>query len=109
MSQNTLFVNADFRVFRDMVVWWQKQVGDGSGAGVSSIIEEAVKNWFEQSLVETVVGVQAMKESKEWSVDAIEKALSEEALTAAVMQRYHVNNSVKRELGTKLGRRWSES
>jgi hypothetical protein len=51
----------------------------------------------------------ALIESKEWSVNDIEKALSEEALTAAVMQRYHVNNSVERELGTKLGRRWSES
>jgi len=29
---------------------------------------------------------------------------SEEALTAAVMQRYHVNTNVKRELGSKLGK-----
>jgi hypothetical protein len=53
--------------------------------------------------VETVIGVKALESSKEWSSDHIKNALSEEALTAAVMPRYHVNNSVKRELGTKLG------
>jgi hypothetical protein len=42
--------------------------------------------------------------SKEWSQQQIQAALSQEALTAAVMQRYHVNNSIKRELGAKLGK-----
>ena len=67
-------------------------------------VEKSVRDWFEQALVETVIGVQALKDSKEWSVEEIDKALSEEALTATVMSRYHVNNSVKRELGTKLGK-----
>jgi len=31
------------------------------------------------------------------------RALSEEALTAAVMQRYHIDMTVKRALGAKLG------
>ena len=51
-----------------------------------------------------VIGVQALKDAKEWSKDDIFKALSEEALTASVMQRYHVNHAIKRELGSKLGR-----
>jgi len=45
-----------------------------------------------------------MRGGREWSIDNIKAALSEEALTAVVMQRYHVNNSVKRELGAKLGK-----
>jgi hypothetical protein len=45
-----------------------------------------------------------LKDSKEWSVEDIKNALSEEGLTAAVVARYHVNNSVKRELGTRLGK-----
>jgi len=48
--------------------------------------------------------VQALKDSKEWSVEDIERAMSEESLTAAEMSRYHVNNQVKRELGAKLGK-----
>ena len=50
------------------------------------------------------MGVQALRGSKEWSQQQIQAALSDEALTAAVMQRYHVNNSIKRELGAKLGK-----
>jgi hypothetical protein len=41
-------------------------------------------------LLETVIGIQALRNSREWSFEEIEKALSEEALTAAVMQRHHV-------------------
>ncbi len=33
----------------------------------------------------------------------METILSPEALTGAVMQRYHVANAVKRTLGSKLG------
>jgi hypothetical protein len=71
---------------------------------VSQTVEQVVHTWFEQALVETVLGIQALKDAKEWSVEDIEKALSEEALTTVVMQRYHINNNVKRELGAKLGK-----
>lgn len=102
IDQNILQINADFRVFNDMTDSWFHEFGSGIG-GIRGIIEDAVHAWFEQALVETVIGIQALKDSKEWSIDEITSALSEEALTSAVMQRYHVNIAVKRELGTKLG------
>lgn len=101
-DQNVLLINADFRVFEDMIRIWRKEFG-GSPA-ISDIVTDAVRSWFEQSLVETVIGVQGLQNSQEWSGNHVEKALSEEALTAAVMPRYHVNNSVKRELSSKLGK-----
>ena len=67
--------------------------------------EEAVKAWFEQALVETIMGVQALRNSKEWSPENVEQALSQESLTGAVMQRYHVVFAVKRQLGAKLSRK----
>ncbi len=102
VEQNKLLINGDFRVFTDMTDRWVREYKDTPG--VHDVIESAVRNWFSQALVETVIGVQALKDSQEWSVEEVEKALSEEALTAAVMSRYHVNNCVKRELGTKLGK-----
>ncbi|HYE06703.1 MAG TPA: ATP-binding protein [Planctomycetota bacterium] len=106
-NQNTLLINRDFRAFTDLV---ERFVTAYSGdQSVRGVVEEAVRGWFEQALIETVIGVQALKNQKLWSVSDIEKALSEEGLTAAVMQRYHVNIAVKRELGSKLGRRGSES
>jgi len=43
----------------------------------------------------SVLGMCALRNSKEWSDRDIEKALSPEALTAAVMQRYHIIASTK--------------
>jgi hypothetical protein len=102
MNANTLLINGDFRVYADMVNRWEKQFEDRSA--VHQTVEQVVHTWFEQALVETVLGIQALKDAKEWSVEDIEKALSDEALTTAVMQRYHINNNVKRELGAKLGK-----
>jgi hypothetical protein len=100
-DQNHLQVNADFRVFRDMtkhLLQSYRQV-----AGADSIIEDTVRAWFEQALVEAVIGLQALRNSKHWSSDEIGRALSEEALTACVMQRYHIYTAAKRELGAKIG------
>ena len=101
-DQNILQINGDFRAFTDMVEHWCKAVGNSPG--VRDVVESACRNWFEQALVETIIGIQALRNSKEWTPLEIEQALSPESLTSAVMQRYHVNVAIKRELGTKLGR-----
>lgn len=98
---NLIQINADFRVFTDMIARFSKMYGDVAGA--SSTIKEVVCEWFEQSLVEAVLGVQSLEGAREWSDADISKALSEEALTAAVMPRYHIDFSIKRALGTRLG------
>jgi hypothetical protein len=103
-NQNTLLVNADFRVFTDMVARLCKEKDTGLGPGLQGIVEEVVHQWFEQALVETVIGVLQMRGSKEWGPEEIERALSPEALTSAVMQRYHVYIACRRELGAKLGK-----
>lgn len=97
---NIIHANADFRVFSDMADYWcdQYEVERGNKA-----VKTVVQEWFEQALVETVIGCQALQGERRWPPDQIEKALSEEALTAAVMQRYHVANSVKRTLGSRMG------
>jgi hypothetical protein len=104
-DQNLLLANADFRVFADMIAFFAKEFGEVPG--VAELARDAVRGWFEQALVETVMGVQGLVNSKEWTQAEIDTALSEEALTAAVMQRYHVHFAVKRELGSKLGSRRS--
>jgi hypothetical protein len=101
-EQNLLLINADFRVFADMINHFWEQLG--RQAGTREAVQDTVRGWFEQAIVETILGVQALRNSKEWSIEDIEKALSEEALTAAVLQRYHVNVAVKRELGSRFGK-----
>jgi hypothetical protein len=100
-EHNLLQINADFRGFTDMVDRWSRQYGDTPG--VREAAGDAVREWFEQALVEAVLGVLALKGSQWWTSDYIAAALSEEALTAAVMPRYHIDVAVKRSLGAKLG------
>ena len=103
-AQNTLLVNADFRVFGDMANRLCKEKDGGLPVNIGDVVTDVVHQWFEQALIETVIGIQQLKKSKEWGPEQIDRALSEEALTAAVMQRYHVHIACRRELGTKLGR-----
>jgi hypothetical protein len=101
LEQNVLQINADFRGITDMVDRWHRQYSET--AGVRDAVEDVVHEWFEQALIETVLGVLALKDSKRWTSEDIGRALSEEALTSAVMSRYHIDLAVKRALGAKLG------
>lgn len=99
-EDNLIQANADFRVFTDMADYWCQEYDLEPG---NKIVTDVVHEWFEQALVETVIGCQALQGERMWNPDDIQKALSEEGLTAAAMQRYHVANSVKRSLGARLG------
>jgi hypothetical protein len=103
-NQNRLLVNADFRVFKDMIIRLSKDKDGGAGAGFMDVVTEIVHQWFEQALVETIIGIQQLGGSKEWGTAEIDRALSPEALTSAVMQRYHVYVACRRELGAKFGK-----
>lgn len=100
-DQNLLQINADFRVFTDMIDRWCKLYGEVPGA--RSVVTDVVHEWFEQALVETVIGAQALQGSPQWTMEDIGRLWSEESLTAAVLQRYHIDVNCKRALGAKLG------
>lgn len=102
-DQNLLLINADFRVFIDMVSHFVNEFG--GSPDIENVVREAVHTWFEQALTETVIGIQGLEGSREWTQNHIDSAISEESLTTSVMQRYHVMFAVKRELGAKLGSR----
>jgi len=100
-DQNRLLINADFRVFMDMAKHLMQNYRQIAAA--ESVVKDAVQGWFEQALVEAVIGIQALRNSKHWSGDEIDRAWSQEALTSCVMQRYHIYLAAKRELGAKIG------
>ena len=100
-DQNLLQINADFRVITDVVDRWCDFYGEVPGA--RPVVEEVVHEWFEQALIETVVGAQALRGSPQWTVDDLARLWSEEGLTSAVLQRYHIDINVRRVLGSKLG------
>jgi hypothetical protein len=100
-EKNLLQINSDFRVIEDMIDRWCARYPDLPGS--RPIVRDVVHEWFEQALIETVIGVQALHGSQEWTIEQVARAHSEEALTAAVMQRYHIDVAIRRALGSKLG------
>ena len=66
-------------------------------------IKDVVQEWFEQQLIETIMGAQALRDARQWTFEDVKRLWSEEALTASVLPRYHVDIAVKRSLGLKLG------
>lgn len=100
LEENMLQINADFRVFVNMVEHWCNEYDLEPN---NEFVVEVVQEWFEQTLIETVIGCQQLQGDRNWSSNDLEEVLSEVALTAAVMPRYHVANAIKRALGAKLG------
>jgi hypothetical protein len=98
-EQNLLLINGDFRVFTDMVNRWASQYPPAA----RETVQEVVREWFEQALIECVLGAQSLRGSKEWDENEVGKITSEEGLTASVLPRYHIDVAIKRALGGKLG------
>jgi hypothetical protein len=98
---NTIQANADFRVFTDMAARWRRQYSHIPGA--ESVVESIVKEWFQQQLVEAVLGALALRRSGNWSEQEVEELWSDAALTSAVLPRYHIDERIKRSLGSRLG------
>jgi len=98
---NTLLINKDFRVFTEFVARWERHYRDIPGA--RTIITEVTREWFQQALTEVVYSVDFLKGGKQWTDDEVKNVVSPEALTAAVLPRYHIEMAVRRSLGQKLG------
>jgi hypothetical protein len=100
-STNHLLINSEFRVFTEMTNRWVKRYSDVPGS--EGTIAEVVREWFQQQLVETVMSALALKQGGKWSTEEVERLWDDNALTAAVLPRYHVDMSIKRVLGQRLG------
>ncbi len=100
-EQNLLMINADFRVFTEMVSRWQAAYGETAGS--KALVKDVVHEWFEQQLIEAVMSAQALKSAGGWSTMEMERLYDESALTAVVLPRWHIDQTIKRTLGARLG------
>lgn len=100
-EQNKLIINGDFRVFRDMIERWERRYAHVPGAPAT--VKNVVCEWFTQQLMETIMSALALKHVGKWSMQEMAQLWTDEALTAAVLPRYHIDLSIKRVLGQKLG------
>lgn len=97
-ATNTLFINGDFRGFIAWIDFFAAQYP--SVAGVREEVKRQVELWWVQALLEAVIAHREYSLSPHWSGM---RELSEEALTTAVLPRYHLFNALKRGIRTTLG------
>jgi hypothetical protein len=64
--------------------------------GAPALIRARAREWFAQQVQEAVVGFLALQGSRYWSPDDLACALSEEAITAAAMPKWHVWRELNR-------------
>jgi hypothetical protein len=88
-------------VFTAFIDRWEKVYKHVPGA--RQTVTEVVHEWFEQQLIEVIYSVDYLRGDKQWSQTDIAAIVSDEALTAAVMPRYHIEMAVRRTLGSKMG------
>jgi hypothetical protein len=97
-DQNHLLINRDFRCFKDTVGFIHKkhpQIREYT-------IQEFVEAEFSACLCETVVSVQGLQGSREWTKDTVQDALSETALTATVLPRFNIVRAVEDRIKTYM-------
>lgn len=103
-ESNVLSINGDFRTLVAWIDYFAKQYP--SMAGVREVVKQQIMIWWEQMLLEAVLAFQDFRRSPHWT-DM--HTLSDEALTMAVLPRYHFFNAFKRAIRTQLGKPEIES
>ncbi|MBF0443298.1 MAG: hypothetical protein HQK54_15425 [Oligoflexales bacterium] len=93
-EQNVLLINGDFSMFKILTKIWKEKY---CSEGVESVIQNTSKVHWEQSLIETVLGIKSQFKKEDYH-----KLLSEEALTASIQSRYYLNIVIRTEL-SKIG------
>ena len=102
-QQNRLLINGDFRGFTSIIDSVLAEKGENK-PGAKAAIEEVAKLHYQVSICETIIRVQMLKKGgKTWKQEEIDGALSEVALTAAVMSHKLLHDRISHSVGHKLG------
>lgn len=97
---NMIVANKDFQGLRDLIAYFSRHHQDTPE--IVQVIEDTVREAFEQVLIECVAGALSLRHRQYWNPTHFEKAISPEALTTVVMQRYWMVSQIKRTLGSKI-------
>lgn len=98
---DTILINQDFGVFTSMLERWRATYAHVHGS--RKAVGEVVQEWFEQQLIEVVLGAKALGATGRWSSPEQQALWSETALTAAVLPRWHIDSSIGRALSHRFG------
>lgn len=99
-SANTILFNADFPLWNQVIDHWtSKYPAGGSGASLRKKVQATVRQVYEATVIVRIVHVRRFRGRPDWSTAAIDRALSNEALTVAVLGLQdadtHISGSLK--------------
>lgn len=105
-TKNRVLINQDFRWFRKLIRDVLDEKGGGK-PGAEAVVEKHSKIRYAYRLCETILCTQMLKKGGiTWKQGAVDSALNEEGLTAAVMGctdlRRVIGNSVGHEIGKAI-------
>lgn len=100
--QNVIFANTRFRVFTDMIERFTVDFG-GVHEDAPDQIRDAVREWYEQVLIEAVLRSWNFEHQAPWQSQQYEELTSPEALTLAVLPFSFVHEKIKGTVRSRLG------
>ena len=83
---NVVLANRDFKGFADITQFFTEKYAGTTN--IDKMIIGGVNEAIEQALMECVAGALSLRGQANWTAQQVNTALSPEALTTAVMQRY---------------------
>lgn len=102
ITSNIIKVNADFRGYRDLVTYFEREFNPNGDALVQRKIVEYIQEWMEGQLIEVVMVTRNLVNGRTWTRNELQHALSSHALTAVLTARFHIVEKVKRSLSSEI-------
>ena len=99
---NKIMANQEFQGLLDVKEYFLQEYSQHEE--IESIVAGIVRDLFEQQLMETVVGACSFKNRPNWTPTDFANSTSPEALSTAVMCRYHLVAQAKKEIVERIGR-----
>ena len=99
-SSNLIVANRDFRGFQDLEIYFTDKYSETEL--YPNLVIDAITEAIEQLLMECVAGVLSLQGTDHWHHHHIHGALSPEALSTAVMQRYWTTAYIDLAIRTRL-------
>jgi len=95
--------NLDFRLFRGVLDAMNSEFNPEGDDVKTSVISQVTKEWFEQKLIETVVGIRMLENSSTWTPESLSTALEPAALTAAfISDTYNTRKAIVSEIRSRI-------
>lgn len=101
-KDNIIEANADFQGFQDVLNFFMDEWKHMPEA--AELIRDLVLKEYEMLMTEIVAGALSFKGRRHWDHDQYMTAVSEEALTSAVMARLYPMQAIQRQLTSTLGK-----